>query len=288
MLYDLNAVDDGSLTTGEAIRRLKENPYDPELLKYLKSLQEIFDIDLTKTPDQIIYVLDHLLEFIFRDAIGTASIENFIVDLAKISPLERSLLKVFATPYTPFLNLFIPKLQNNISIPEKKFKKIKIGEHKSIEIQFKSEVKFLYEELIRVKNELSKIKGQERNFFYDSQTATFIVLTTRFGALNLASDKNGGVLLFEIFYEYLLKRGFKDDLYTVVFIPRTEIISKLIIKGKTDANVKWITNTRSNIVKSVKKHNLSDLIVISEYDKFRQGYWFKVMLQIDIPNLSLN
>jgi len=85
----------------------------------------------------------------------------------------------------------------------------------------------------------------------------------------------------------LKERGYRENGYKIVFVSTQEILQRAAKKGKKDASTRWIINTKSNLVnKKIIKQRMDHKIIIPDYDKERNGYWFKVSLHIKLPQIS--
>ncbi len=115
---------------------------------------------------------------------------------------------------------------------------------------------------------------------YYSETDTFIVNLRIPGAIYLGAKggNNSMKILFEIFYETLEERGKTENGYKTVFVSSEEILRKALRKGKKDADMDWLKHTRSNLVNTKIPDVLKLAIIISEYDKIKKGYYFKVRI----------
>ena len=124
-----------------------------------------------------------------------------------------------------------------------------------------------------------KVSNQTRESYkYYSETDTFIVNLHIPGAIYLGAKggNNSMKILFEIFYEALEERGKNENGYKTVFVSVEEILSKALGKGKENADMNWLKHTRSNLVNTKIHDVLKFIVIISEYDKNKKGYYFKV------------
>ncbi len=313
----------GVLTVGEALDRLEKNPNDPdpEIQRFKKSLEN-FDTHFIKQIQKdaqkyseilnssvgMIHNIAATTDFVrssfesvriaselFRPTIAMIqafqtppylfkTLEFIAEDFARLSLPLKALGQIYAMRETPLLYYKVPELQNNIAVTNIKPAHVELRRDESLEKEFLEESASFNEETARLEGQAREV--QKDNFFLDPLRETFIVWQTNVAAINLASEEGGMSKLFRVFYEYIKEKGYVDGFYKIVFIPMAEIIGMVIKKGKKDANERWVINTRGNIVKSLVKHKMADLIIISDYDRELKGYWFKVATHINIPQIT--
>ena len=125
----------------------------------------------------------------------------------------------------------------------------------------------------------------QKPYEYYPETKSLIINISIVGAINFyAKDGNDNMTtLIEILLEALGSRGEIEGGYIVVFVLASEILKKAQEKGK-DADMNWLKHTRSNLVNSKIPKVLKHAIKISEYDKERKGYYFKIKISHDLIN----
>ncbi len=134
------------------------------------------------------------------------------------------------------------------------------------------------DQLLEMLMEMDLSNSNQEPYRYYSETDTFIVNLRIPGAIYLgAKGKNNSMkILFEIFYGALEERGEVKNGYKTVFVLVEEILRKALQKGKKDVDMDWLKHTRSNLVNTKIPDILKLVIIISEYDKSKKGYHFKV------------
>ena len=134
------------------------------------------------------------------------------------------------------------------------------------------------DELLESLTEIAEVNLSNKQYSYYSETETFFIDLHFPGAIYLGA-KNGNnnmKILFEIFYEALEERGEAKNGYKTVFVSVEEIFVKATNKGKKEVDMDWLKHTRSNLVNTKIPDFLKKVVIISEYDKRRKGYVFKV------------
>lgn len=134
------------------------------------------------------------------------------------------------------------------------------------------------DELLESLTEIAQANLNNKQYSYYSETETFLIDLHLPGAIYLGA-KNGNnsmKVLFEIFYEALEESGEVKNGYNIVFVSVEEIFTKAVQKGKKEVDMDWLKHTRSNLVNTKIPNFLKQIVIISEYDKNKKGYFFKV------------
>lgn len=134
------------------------------------------------------------------------------------------------------------------------------------------------DELLESLTEIAEANLNNRQYNYHPETETFLIDLHLPGAIYLGAKKgnNSMKVLFEIFYEALEERGESKNGYDIVFVSVEEIFTKAMQKGKKEVDMDWLKHTRSNLVNTKIPNFLKHIVIISEYDKKKKGYLFKV------------
>lgn len=204
------------------------------------------------------------------------AMERVIKDFQKLSLPMQVISQVFAVYETPVLYFKLPEL-HTIPIPNIDPRFLK--PLSDFEQELIDDNKKLQKEIDRLKKDESKI--QNRNFHYDYLRTTFVVWQPGIIALNFTSADGVMVSLFEVFFECLREKGTKENAVVKVFVSMSEAVKRAIKKGKTEANNRWITFNINNLRKKFRSQKVENTIMISDFDRQLEGYWF----MLDTNNL---
>lgn len=197
------------------------------------------------------------------------AMERVVKDYRKLSLPMQVISQIFAAYETPVLYFKLPELRI-IPIPNiaPKF----LEPLSDFEQELIDDNKKLQDEIDRLKKDESKL--QNRNFHYDYLRTTFVVWQPSIIALNFTSADGVMVLLFEVFFECLKERGIKENGVIKVFVSMSEAVKRAIAKGKREANNRWVTFNINNLRKKFRSQKAENTIMISDFDRQLEGYWF--------------
>lgn len=148
-----------------------------------------------------------------------------------------------------------------------------IGSVRGYQEILQEEQNLILVELLELKKQ--EVKTQAKPYYYNRQTGAVIINVPTIDAFNLSDsyENNNVEVLFEICWEALEDHGKVSGNCEEVPLTRKEIKKEAESKGKQDIDHYWITNTRNNLNKKLKKR--SEFLSISTLDKNIDSYWFR-------------
>ncbi len=311
----------GQLTAGEAIDRLKQNPDDPELQEFKASMERLSAafVPSTKELTQIAQSYSFALKPVFQNSIflsqaikldfpmlrlvnEIAESQRKIVEAFRIpNPLFESLKIVseqinqlyeplrllsqsFAIYQTPRLFNELTKMKTDWVVPGYVVtEEVLVASTKHYEEQLVEEKKVFAKELDVLED--NKFKIDNLPYYYYEASKTILFKVTTLGVIPLWT-KDGTTdieLLITTFLKFLNEKGQIVGDFREVFVPIHELVTRLIAAGKKDVDMRWIKSTKSNFVNHKVPDYLKDVIKISDFDRSKNGYYFKIRISVLLP-----